>query len=177
MTDQIPKLHIREKIGKERFYIDNKVVDQEYVAFLGKGFNLYVTLARYSNFETQKSFPSYETLMRKSGIRNRNKISEVIKTLESLNMIRIKKISRRGPNNYYLIDKSHWKLPSSITPDTTREVSKQSGEQYQKPHLSSITSDTGNEQRKRTKEMNSFSHKEFNEKKKALGENMRIKGA
>lgn len=177
MTEENQKLHIREKIAKERFYIDNDFVDKKFLAFLGKGANVYATLARHANYVTQKCFLRYETLMEESGVRNRNKVSKFIQLLQNMNMILIEKTSRRKCLNYILIDKAHWKLPSSIPLDTARVVSKRNREQYQKQHQSSTPADTLNELKKETNGMNDFSHKGINEKIKELGDSKKIKSS
>ena len=170
MTEEPPKLRVRDKISKGRFYVDNELVDKEYLDFLGCGGRVYFVLARHAHNKTQMCFPSYETLMRESGIKNRNSISKVLKKLERLNMIRVKTVSMRKSNNYYMMDKSCWKLPSSITFDTTRDVSKQGTGQYQKSSPSSIKSGTGIELMKSTKEMNDLEWEKIKETKKQIGD-------
>lgn len=155
--------------------MDNDVIDKKFAAYLGRGYSLYGVIARHANYKTQECFLSYETLMKETGIKTRNGISQYLKKLVNANMIRIKKLSRRKANHYFLIDKSSWKLPSSIVFNTTGAVSKNNSEQYQKLSRSSINMRTLNEQKKLTNRMNDFSYKEINEKRKALGENMRIK--
>ena len=174
MTNQPAQFNVRAKVSKERFYIDNKIVDLNYLNFLGRGASVYISLARHARHETQIAFPSYETIMRESGIKNRNTISKAIRMLEKLNMIRIRKSSRRKSNNYYMIDRSEWKSPSSITSDTTRAVSKRANYQYQKHPWSSIKSDTGNELKKSTKEMNDIEREKINEGRRNLNDKFNI---
>lgn len=170
MNNQPAQFNTRAKISKERFYIDNKIVDQNYLNCLGRGASVYIALARHARHETQIAFPSYETLMRECGITNRNTLSKTIRILEKLNMIRIRKSSRRKSNNYYMIDRSDWKSPSSITSDTTRAVSKRGNYPYQKPSLSSIKGDTGSELKNSTKEMNVSNKDKIDEIRRELHE-------
>ncbi len=134
-----------------RLYIDNEFVDDGYLAYSKNAGRIYFVLARHANAKTQTCFPSYPTLMRKAGMKNRNSVSQAIKELEQLNVIKIKKTGRGRANTYFLIDNQYWKTISSINGDTTRPVSKIGLKQYQKTIQTSIALDTLSQQSKSTK--------------------------
>lgn len=174
MSEENHNKKIRAGYSKGRFYIDNKVIDENYVAKLGERFNIYVVLARRANSETQGCYPSCETLMRESGIKNRNRVFSTIELLEKVNMIKIVRSRGKTSNRYWLIDQSEWKPADIIPPDTVATVSKSGRKQYQKTLFNSITSDTRNEQIKLTKEMRNSAHKKVKEMRDGLVDKWRI---
>ncbi len=163
-------IYVRRLDKKGRFYIDNEVIDKGYLKPLGKGWLIYTTLARHANAKSQLCFLSYETIMKESGISNRNRIRKYISTLENLNMIVIKREIGKRCNVYYLLDSSQWRSPTSIASDTDKAVSKTIKEEYQNHRSGSITGDTLNELKNSTNEINIINKDSVKEARKLLSE-------
>jgi len=90
---------MRDKREKGWFWVENELVDNEELKPMER--LLYMVLARHSNNETGESFPSLETLCKKTGVKDKRTIVNHLKNLESLELIEIKK--QMGiSNRYYL---------------------------------------------------------------------------
>lgn len=74
---------------------------------------VYSVLCRHANNDTQKCFPSMETIGRKAGIKSRKTVSGAIMALESLNIIKVEKATgadgKRLNNIYRLTKPTSWK--------------------------------------------------------------------
>ncbi|CCL51331.1 TPA: helix-turn-helix domain-containing protein [Clostridioides difficile] len=69
-----------------------------------KAMHLYLYLCNCYNRATEKVFPSYDTIQRATGL-NRNTVSNKLKILQKLKLIKINKRKvGTGFNNYYLIN-------------------------------------------------------------------------
>lgn len=142
-------LEIRGRGKKTRFYVDNEILEVYGPILKPHGIALYVALAKHANSKTQKCFPSYETIMKCSGIGRRNTVREKLNLLKSLGLIAIKPSIGKNPNQYKLLH---------IGP---KEYNR-SGNVHQ-PYLNrqsnSSERDTRNQSIKSKKEINSFSER------------------
>lgn len=148
----MPNEHtVRNVKRQKRFCVDNEFFENGYAAMLSRDALVYFLLAKYANMETQICFPSYETIIRETGIKNRNTIARIIRILEKLNFIKVERSTNRKSNTYTLINYSEWRPVFSITSDTVAIVSKTTHKQYQKLVSRSIKDDTGNQLTKSVK--------------------------
>ncbi len=118
----------RKRGKKTRLYIDNEFLAEGYAAKNRKLslVDVYAVLCKYANAKKQTCFPSIETIMRESGLKNRNAVVKALKKLEELNIINVWHSLGRSPNHYFLNDTSVWLKEDGTTRDTV--------EQYQKHH-------------------------------------------
>jgi DNA-binding transcriptional regulator GbsR (MarR family) len=144
---------VRDKNKKTRFYIDNEFLEKGYVNLLGRKCLVYFALARHANAESQSCFPSYEIIMKETGIHNRNVVAKTINALEYLNMIGIKRMKGRKRNVYYLIDSSFWKPLNKRVIENVKMVLKMNTKKYQKLHFNGNILDTKNYISKSNKEI------------------------
>jgi len=144
---------VRDNKKKTRFFVDNELLEKGYAETLKRGIILYCVLCKYANSKTQICFPGYDTIIKESGIKNRNNITGFINALEYLNIIRIERFKGKKPNIYHLLDISQWKPLNSIPIDTVKRVSKMTNKQYQEWRLNSIPGDTGSHISKSYKEI------------------------
>jgi len=156
-------MKVRQK-KKQSFWINNEFLVNGYAKVLKRGAIIYCVLCKYANAQTQSCFPSYETIMKESGVKNRNSIAKFLNMMDYLGLIRVRKRKERKSNIYYLLDISQWRPLNSITIDTIRKVSKMNKKEYQKWIKTSITSDTLNHISKSNKEISNFkqTRKELN---------------
>lgn len=145
LDDNSKTVPIRRPNKQGRFYIDNEVIDRDYLKVFDKALLLYLILAKHANAKNQGCFITYETIMKEGGITNRNSISKNLKILSALNMIIIKNMKGTRCNFYYLVDNSKWKPANSIRIDTIISVSKHAKKQYQKEPNNSGKNDTLNQ--------------------------------
>ena len=165
-------------VGKSRgwkFYIYAKLIEDEYLPLLGRRWFVYFVLAKYANHQTRKCWPSYKTLMKKSGIKNRSTISEAIKLLEALRFISVKRSVGRKSSEYELLGAEWWMPVNGLARETIREVLNQHNKRSQKPKNNGLTSETRIVSTKSIHINNDINAQELTNKLKALGENMRIK--
>lgn len=160
--EQQPIESLTRKKGKRtRYYIDNELLKMASI-IKPKGIALYNAIAVHANSKTQSCFPSYETLIQKSGIGNRNELSRYLKILEKYRLIIVERFNGRKSNRYWLIDPCLWK--KSNNNDRTSKTNKNSitgvKEQYQSRPQNSITGDTLNQIKKSDKEIMSPHKKE-----------------
>ncbi len=170
MSDYKTKLARRAPGKPTRFYVDNEFTDLGYARLLGKYANVYLALLRHANAKEQFCFLRYETIMTKSGVRNRNTLSRIVRAMEFLQLIEVERGGRGKANNYFITDCSQWKSLSSITIDTTLKVLKLSHKQYQKRHFPSIKSDTLIHSLKSDKEIKGANREILDKTKKELEE-------
>lgn len=138
---------IRRHNKKNRAYIDNEYFEKDYARiFPHSVLVVYCLLCKHANYQTQQCFPTIDTLMKYSGIRNKNTLIEAIKYLEIFNLIKVNHHSKgRVPNNYTMIDSSQWKEIDDNKFDTVKKslsVSKKISKQYQNQSVNGITNDT-----------------------------------
>lgn len=153
MNEIISEPTIRDVKRNKRFCVDNEFFEGGYATMLGRYALVYFLFAKYVRMDTQTCYPSYETIIKYTGIKNRNTIAQIIRTLEALNLIVVKRSKIRKANIYTLIHHSKWKPAFSITSDTVMIVSKTPYKQYQKYLSRSIKRDTGSQLRKSEKEI------------------------
>ena len=105
---------------KTRLFIDNEFFALGYAAKYRKLslIDVYCVLAKYARYSSQVCFPSYETIMRESGIKNRNSIANALKKLEELKIIRVLHSKGKWTNKYLLQDTSAWVKEKGITGNT-----------------------------------------------------------
>lgn len=135
---------------KTRLFIDNEFFELGYAGIFPKYvLPVYGVLARHANNQTQTCFPSIKTIMRKSGVKNRNSVEKAIKILELYDMVAVARSRGRIPNNYKLLSHSIWRPPNSINIDTIRKLKKppktvslNHAQQYQEQSPNIITNDT-----------------------------------
>lgn len=144
---------VRDKNKPTRFYIDNEVFANEYVSYFGRQALVYFCLAKYANAKTQTCFPSYETIIKYTGIKNRNTIVEAIINLDYFKLIGVRRARNGKSNLYFLLHHSQWKELNADTRHNGRRVSKMGRKKYQKRLSISITGDTGNQRKNSTKEI------------------------
>ena len=106
---------------RTRFYIDNEFLMWGYAAKYRKMslIDVYCVLAKYANAKSQKCLPSLQTIIRESGIKNRNTVVKALKKLEELDIVKILHSKGRLPNLYLLQDTSIW-AREGITDDTVQ---------------------------------------------------------
>jgi DNA-binding transcriptional regulator GbsR (MarR family) len=144
---------VRDKNKKTRFYIDNEFLEKGYANLLGRKCLVYFALARHANAESQSCFPSYEIIMKETGIHNRNVVAKTINALEYLNMIGIKRMKGRKRNVYYLIDSSFWKPLNERVIENVKMVLRMTTKKYQKWRFNSNGVNTRNQINNSTKEI------------------------
>lgn len=118
---------------------------------------VYCVLAKYANEKTQSCFPSYETISKDAGIKNRQTISSALRVLEAFDIISIRHGTGRNVSNvYFLLQPSVWKVANSVMVDTVWKQRKSisvRGKRYQTNDTYSGTNDTGTLLRESTKEI------------------------
>ncbi len=161
---------VREQKKQTRFYIDNEFLINGYAGLLERKTLVYLCLAKYANAQTQTCYPSYDTIRRETGIKNRNTIARAVSILEYLRLIAVKPAHNGKSNLYYLLHHSQWLPLTSITIDTARRVSKMSRREYQKRLLGSIKRDTRSHRSNLTKEVPVHDNKGFQKMKDLMRE-------
>ena len=153
----------RPSVRKERLVIDNEFFERGYAAQFHRKrvLDVYCVLAKYANHKNQTCFPAIPTIMKETGVKNRNTIINAIKILESYNFIAVVHAKSKTSNRYALLDCRVWKPTNSINLDTilkakksSQAVSKDTVQPYQDGGANSITSDTRNHITKLDNEIN-----------------------
>ncbi len=144
---------VREQKKQTRLYVDNEFLVNGYASLLERKTLVYLCLAKYANAKTQTCYPSYDTIKRETGIKNRNTIARAVSILEYLRLVAIKHAHNGKSNKYYLLHHSQWLPLTSITTDTARRVSKMGRREYQKRLLGGIKRDTRTHRSNLTKEV------------------------
>lgn len=153
------RLPIRPLKKKTRFYIDNEYFAKGYGDLFHRSrvFDVYGVLAKYSNHRYQVCWPAIKTIMKESGIKNRNTVIKALNLLESYGIISISHSRGHHSNKYTLLDSRLWKPANSITGDTVQDLATSVAEttqvhtQIQVPN--SISHDTENHISKSNKEI------------------------
>lgn len=113
MSMQNNAIEVRDQREQEWYWMNNEFVDH-YGEILGThAVAVYSVLCRHANNDTQKCFPSMETIGRKAGIKSRKTVSKAIEGLEKFNIIEVEKAQgadgKRLNNIYRLSKPSAWK--------------------------------------------------------------------
>jgi hypothetical protein len=91
----------RPKNKETRFYIDNEILEV-YASKIGTyGIVVYNALAKHAHSNDQICWPKYETLMKETGIGNKNTISKYLKILEKVHLIKVWRKHKKV--NYYCL--------------------------------------------------------------------------
>lgn len=114
---------------KTRFFIDNEFFKWGYAAKYRKLslIDVYCILAKHANHKSQMCFPSYETIMKESGIKNKNSLAKALQKLEELNIVRVLHSTGKHSNKYLLQDVSVWVRENGITDNTVQRYQKYHG--------------------------------------------------
>jgi DNA-binding HxlR family transcriptional regulator len=148
MENENYKIRVSRK--KTRFYVDNEILENYAHILKPFGIAIYCVLARHANNKTQSCFPSYEKIMKSSGIGRRNTVTKNLKLLEKLGLIVIKTSNGYTSNHYWLLNvKSNTQISSSYAI-----------KQYPERTHNSIERDTVNLSIESTKEIITPSKKE-----------------
>lgn len=118
MSMQNNAIEVRDQREQEWYWMNNEFVDH-YGEILGThAVAVYSVLCRHANNDTQKCFPSMETIGRKAGIKSRKTVSKAIEGLEKFNIIEVEKAQgadgKRLNNIYRLSKPSAWKKIMSV---------------------------------------------------------------
>src|SRR3989344_6128925 len=165
---------VREQKKRTRLYIDNEFFEKGYAALLHNRSLVYECLAKYARADTQMCYPSYETIIKETGIKNRNTIAQTINLLEYLRLIGVKRGWKGRSNRYYLLHHSEWRALTSITSDTALAVSKMGTKEYQERRISSTLRDTRNQRIKSTSEIGKEDLDKLKESRAALVAKLKI---
>jgi biotin operon repressor len=101
------ELEVRDLRHKEKFEIDDRYLNgfAKICGIYATG--VYIALCRYSDYRTQESYPSLQTLADQLSIGKRT-VQRAIEVLEQHGiLIRLRK-GKKLTNRYYLMDKSVW---------------------------------------------------------------------
>lgn len=106
-------IEIRDQREQEWYWTNNEFVDH-YGEIVGThAVAVYSVLCRHANNDTQKCFPSMETIGRKAGIKSRKTVSKAIEILAKLHIIEVETATgpdgKRLNNIYHLMKPSAWK--------------------------------------------------------------------
>lgn len=153
----IDTANARESVRPHRSYIDNEYYERGYGSFFpDRTTVVYSILGKYAHNETQTCYPSYETIMKYMGSKNRNYISRDLKILQAYNLIQVVSGSKgRVSNGYQLMSYKVWREITSDNFDTVWKslkktqvvdapVSNKTAQQYRKSTNNSVAVDTGN---------------------------------
>ena len=91
---------MRDKREKGWFWVENWLIDNEFLKPMER--LLYMVLARHSDNDTSESFPSIETLCKKTGLKDKRTIVIHLKNLENFGLISIEK--KLGKSNRYFLN-------------------------------------------------------------------------
>ena len=142
----------RPRKKRTRYYIDNEILEL-YGKTLGPyGIAVYNVLAKHANSQTQECFPSYETIMKLSGIGRRNTLSKHLKRLRGIRLIKMYHKVDDRKNYYRLLDVNGYRSERA-TIKRERHRIQNDGNGYPIKHISSIFSDTLNQITKSEKEI------------------------
>lgn len=105
---------MRDKREKGWFWVENELIDNEKLKPMER--LLYMVLARHSDNETGESFPSIETLCKKTGVKDKRTIVNHLRNLENFGLIEIKK--QNGISNRYYLNNVPSELVTKNVPST-----------------------------------------------------------
>ena len=69
---------VRDRNKKSRFYIDNEFYSLGYAAAVNHLASVYSVLCKYANAETQRCWPSIDTILKETGLTNRRVVLGII---------------------------------------------------------------------------------------------------
>ena len=172
-----PAIKYKDKNNPDdwKFFTYAKLVDGEYIELLGRRAFVYFALSRYVKWKSNECWPSYNTIMKKSGYKSKTPVSQAIIILEDLMMIKVRRSRGRVSNRYELLEPKYWRPANGLSKDTVRTVLNEWKKRYRKPKLNSTPRDTGIEHNELININNTLISKEIGEKRKALGDKWRIK--
>lgn len=106
-------IEIRDQREQEWYWTNNEFVDH-YGEIVGThAVAVYSVLCRHANNDTQKCFPSMETIGRKAGIKSRKTVSKAIEILAKFHIIEVETATgpdgKRLNNIYHLMKPRTWK--------------------------------------------------------------------
>ena len=105
---------MRDKREKGWFWSENEIIDCDYLKPMER--LLYLVLARHSDNKTDESFPSIETLCKKTGVKDKRTIVPYIKNLEKLGLIEVKR--KPGLSNRYFLNNVPLEVDTKNVPST-----------------------------------------------------------
>ena len=105
---------MRDKREKGWFWAENEIIDCDYLKPMER--LLYLVLARHSDNKTDESFPSIETLCKKTGVKDKRTIVPYIKNLENLGLISV--VRTKGMANKYYLNNVPKELDTKNVPST-----------------------------------------------------------
>lgn len=109
---------MRDKREREWFWLENSLIDRTDLELVEK--MLYIVLARYANNTTSECFPSEDTLIIGTGVKDKRTIRKYIKNLEEKGLIQV--IRSKGKSNRYFL-KNVEKVVTSDVPTNKKVVS------------------------------------------------------
>ena len=109
---------MRDKREKGWFWSENEIIDCDYLKPMER--LLYLVLARHSDNKTDESFPSIETLCKKTGVKDKRTIVPYIKNLENLGLISV--VRTKGMPNKYYLNNVPKEVDTKIVPSTKNDT-------------------------------------------------------
>lgn len=175
MEGQTAQFSVGGKSRGWKFYIYAKFVEDEYMPLIGKATFLYIALLKYANHLTRRCYPSYKTLMKKTGIKNKSDISLAVKVLEALRFIEVRRSTGKKPNEYKLLDPDWWMPVNGLAHETVKTVSNQHKKRSQKTAFNGLNGKTRIVSTDPTHINNDLNSKELTNKIRELGDKWRIR--
>ena len=108
----VDRSKLRGKRKVTRFFVDNEYVENGYMEKLPKLCTLaYQGLLFHCNTETQTAWPSFKTLIKHTGEKNRNYISNALRLLKECGIIGVVQCKKgfKTLNLYYFQSTDYWK--------------------------------------------------------------------
>jgi hypothetical protein len=110
---------VRNTEGGQWLWINNKYVDDGYMALLGGPATLiYITLAKHASEPGQHCFPGQELIMQETGIKDRATITKHLKSLEQHHIIAVIRATRQV-SQYLLLHPDSWRKVGNTVPEPT----------------------------------------------------------
>ena len=109
---------MRDKREKGWFWVENDLIDNEILLPMER--LLYMVLARHSDNETGESFPSIETLCKKTGVKDKRTIVNHLRNLENFGLISI--VKQLGYANKYYLNNIPKELVTKNVPSTKNDT-------------------------------------------------------
>ena len=109
---------MRDKREKGWFWVENELIDNEILLPMER--LLYMVLARHSDNETGESFPSIETLCKKTGVKDKRTIVNHLRNLENFGLISI--VKQLGYSNRYYLNNIPKELVTKNVPSTKNDT-------------------------------------------------------
>lgn len=108
---------MRDKRERNWFWLENSLIDRTDLELVEK--MLYIVLARYANNTTSECFPSEDTLIIGTGVKDKRTIRKYIKNLEEKGLIEV--VRSKGKSNRYFL-KNVEKVVTSDVPTNKKVV-------------------------------------------------------